>query len=288
MLSRILVFLALLSSWALADSLDGRTVILIMAEHRVGDPKGSQLEDAVKKYRAELGLQADEMPLITMGFADADTKRSYFDGLGVKAQDAPVLAVVEWGNPARFGPKRILSGAVVRNASVHNVPRIINAYLKTMGNPARLTEPDTIPLPNLVEDSEPGRLQIESLRFEVGGKTLFTTNAAARIRNLEKHTLHNISVRFFVRTQGASSWSLLDEQTIKKLLPGYISAREVIKDSRDYDLVDAQLNAKPCQIKIEVEHQGRTIEDEASYLPVGSSPVLSLPPVSPPSSSSDF
>lgn len=277
MILRILAFLVLLSSWAMADSLDGRTVILVIAEHRVGDQQGTQLERAIKEFRTELGLRANDMPLVLMGFADADTKRSYFDGLGVKAQDAPVLAVVEWGNPARFGPKRVLSGAVVRNASPQHAPSIINAYLKTMGHPARLPEPDITALPNLVEDTEPGRLQIEAVRFEVGGKYLFTTNGAARIRNLEKHTLHNIKVRFFARPQGAPGWTLLDEQTIKKLLPGYVSAREVIKDSRDFDLVDAQSNAKPCQMKIEVEHKGKTIEEEASYLPVGTSPANPAP-----------
>ena len=270
-----LLFLFLLSGLAGAVELDGRTVILVVAEHRANDPVVSSMEAELIRLRTELGMSAEDMPIIFMGFADSDTDKANFDRLGFKAADAPVMCVVEWGKPARFGPKKVLGAAIKRHAEVQHSAAIVNAYLGQMGFDNRLPEPPGFglrptPAPVEVVDNSPGRLEIDKVRFEVGGKTLFLTNVGVRVRNLEQRTLRDVKVRVFAKPTKSTEWKLVDEQIVPKILAGNMVVRDNVSDSGKLGLVGDDGLALPSQYRIEVEHMGKVVSKEGDFVPITS------------------
>jgi hypothetical protein len=277
MLRRWLSLLLLLTvTWPLAataEQLDGRTVILAVFDRTVSDPALTSLEGELLRLRSQLGLSQQEMPIIVLGFQDPLSDPATFQRLGFKAQDAPVLCVAEWGNPARFGPKRVVSEAIVRRARPQHSAAVMNAFLAQVGQQSRLEEPAGFGLKESllqepVADLTPGRLEIDNVRFEVGGQTLFLTNLGVRIRNLEQRTLRDVKIRFYVRPTGHAEWKLLEEQTVDKILAANLIVRDHLADSRKAGLVGDDGFALPSQYRIEVEHVGQVVSQEGDFTPL--------------------
>lgn len=268
-----LMLLLMMTGLAGATDLDGRTVILVVSEHRQDDPVQAELEGELTRLRMELGLTEDEMPIQTVGFADSDVDRAHLGRLGFRAEDGPVLCVVEWGNPARFGPKRVLGSAIVRKAKAGHSAAIINAFLAQSGREQRLPEAPEYGLrpysgAQPVVDNSPGRLEIEKVVFEVGGSTLFTTHMNARIRNLESRTLRDVKVRFYARPTQSPDWKLVYEQTVDKILANNTLVRDHMGDSKALGLVGPDGWALPSQYRIEVEHGGQVVSKEGEFRPL--------------------
>lgn len=268
-----LVLLFMMTGLVSAVELDGKTVLLVVTEHRENDATQAGLASELTRLRTELGLSLEEMPIQYAGYEDSDGERAVLERLGFKAEDCPVMCVVEWGNPERFGPKRVLGDAIVRNAKVGHGPAIVNAFLKQTGRPASLTEKDGFalkPVPSwvAVPDTVPGKLEIDNVRFEVGGQTLFLTHMGARIRNLESRVLRDVKFRFFVRPKGATEWKLAYEQSVEKILAGNSLVRDSIGDSKELGLVGADGWAVPSEYKVEVEHVGQVVSKEGEFIPL--------------------
>ncbi|MFA5508927.1 MAG: hypothetical protein WC314_24810 [Vulcanimicrobiota bacterium] len=256
-----------------ATELDGKTVLFVVTEHRSNDAVQAGLESELMRLRAQLGLSEQEMPIEFLGYADSDAAREQLGRLGFKAEDSPVMCVVEWGNPARFGPKRVLGQAIVRRAQVGHVGAIMNAYLAQTGRVARLPEPEGFglrpsPATAPVADTVPGRLEIDNVRFEVGGKTMFLTHVGARIRNLENRTLRDVKFRFFARAVGSSQWKLVYEQTVDKILANNTLVRDHMGDSQKLGLVGDDGYAVSSQYRVEVEHVGQVVSKEGEFIPI--------------------
>ncbi len=268
-----LVLLLLMTGLAGATELDGRTVLLVVTEHRHNDPMRTDLEGELTRLRADLGLSEEEMPIQFVGFADSEADRGHLGRLGFKAEDCPVMCVVEWGSPARFGPKRVLGSAIVRRAKVGHGAAIMNAYLTQAGKEARLPEPAGFGLrpvsaPEPVADTTPGRLEIDNVRFEVGGKTLYLTHVGVRIRNLESRTLRDVKFRFFARAVGSTDWTLVYEQSVDKIPAANILVRDHMGDSLKLGLVGEDGYALPSQYRVEVEHVGQIVSKEGEFVPI--------------------
>lgn len=279
MIRRTASILAFLLSVTYAAGLDGRMVILVVSEHRTGDPKMKVLEDELRRMRKELGYTKDEMPLVFMGFADSDTEKEYFDRLGFQSFDSPILCVAEWGNPARFGPKRVVDYAIARSATRQHVAPIIKAFLETEGlvrkDPFPLPPPTSNPLPPITTPhppvgDAPGQLELLNVRFEASGKPLYMTNVGVRIRNADARTLRNITVRFYCKTNATGDWFLMDTKQIDKIPAGHFVSRDVVNDTRKFNLVDENQSAMRCRYRIEVEHAGQTLVEEGEFVPAES------------------
>lgn len=261
----------MLISVASAAGLDGRLVILVVSEHRAGDAKMKVLENELRRVRKELGYSKEKMPLVFMGFKDSDTERKYFDRLGFQAFDAPIVCVAEWGNPARFGPKKIIDYAIVRSATKHHIPFIVDAWLKAEGHkPKTGPTPAPPPPPPPVSDSRPARIELLNVRFEASGKPLYMTNVGVRIKNWEEHTIRDITVRFFCKPPGQRQWLLMGTKTVNKIPSGHFVSRDIIGDTKDFNLVDENENATSCPYRIEVEQGGRVITEEGTFVPAES------------------
>ena len=258
----ILVMLMLLCGGASAVNLDGRIVILLVSAHRTGDPRMEAVKSELLKMRQDLGYDTESMPVVFMGFEDSDTERKYFDRLGFQAFDSPVLCVVEWGNPARFGPKRVLDYAIARSATPQHVDFIVKNYLKTVEDPGSLEGPA---LPPPLTDTD--GLEIQNVRFEASGQPLYLTNVAVRLRNNTDLVARDVTLRFFCKTSTDEGWRLMGKKVIDKLLPGNIASRDIVGDTRNFGLVNAENNSIRCYYRVEVEQGGKVIHQEGEFIP---------------------
>lgn len=261
-MKRFLIALILvLTSVVSALNLDGRIVVLLVSEHRSGDPMMESVKKELLEARDRLGYSKDEMPIVFMGFADSDTEKTYFDRLGFKSYDSPVLCVAEWGNPARFGPKQVVDYAIVRTARPDNVDFIVDEFLKATG---KSVDPKVTHTPT---PGAAGSLEIVNVRFEASGKPLYMTNVGVRIKNSDDHTLHDITIRFYSKLKQEDGWSLMGEKTLKKLPSGYFATRDVVGDTKKFQLLDSENNAVRCLYRVEIEHNGKIITEEGEFIP---------------------
>ena len=256
-----LIFLILLASLASAIELDGKTVILLVSEHRSGDPRMESVKKKLLEERESLGFDTENMPIVFMGFKDSDTEKRYFDRLGFQEVDSPVLCVVEWGNPARFGPKKVLDYAIARSATPDHVDSIVKDYLAMRDAPPEGGVTPPIP------PRTGGELEIVNVRFEAAGKPLYLTNAGVRLQNTGTETAREITVRFYCKLSAQDSWQLMGKKTLAKLVSGYFATRDVVGDTRNFGLTDENGNAIPCLYRIEVEHAGKVIYEEGQFIP---------------------
>lgn len=264
-----LIILILLGLTVVANSagLDCATVILLVSEHRTGDPRMEAVKKELLAARERMGFSTEEMPIVFMGFKDSDTEKTYFDRLGFQSFDSPVLCVAEWGNPSRFGPKRVIDYAIARSATPQHVDYIVEQYLKATG---RLEETDigTNPKPNPTSTPIAGpTIGIVHVRFEASGKPLYLTNAGIRIKNNTDQTLRDITIRFFCKLGVNDSWKLMGKKTLQKLQVGYFATRDVVGDTREFGLVDTDGNAVKCLYRIEVQYDGNVISEEGEFIP---------------------
>lgn len=258
----ILLLLIFLCGGASAVDLDGRIVILLVSAHRTGDPAMEAVKSKLLAIRQELGYTTESMPVVFMGFKDSDTERKYFDRLGFQAFDSPVLCVVEWGNPARFGPKRVLDYAIARSATPQHVDFIVKNYIHTIENPEG---PEKPVLPPPMTDTED--LEIQNVRFEASGQPLYLTNVGVRIRNNSELVARGVTLRFFCKASADEGWRLMGKKVIDKLLPGNIASRDIVGDTRDFGLVNTENNSIRCLYRIEVEQGGKVIHQEGEFIP---------------------
>ncbi|MFA7482858.1 MAG: hypothetical protein WC314_20290 [Vulcanimicrobiota bacterium] len=258
----VLILLILFASIASAVELDGRTVILLVSAHRSGDQRMEEVKKKLLEERSALGLDTESMPIVFMGFKDSDTEREYFDRLGFQEFDSPVLCVVEWGNPARFGPKRVLDYAIARSATPFHVDEIVRNYLAVKDLPPgeTLTQPPVSPHAS-------GGLEIETVRFEAGGHPHYLMNTAVRLRNSGASTVRDIDVRFYCKVEETAPWQLIGKKPLDKLVSGYIASREIVGDSRQAGLTDENGFVRPCLYRIEVESGGNIIYQEGEFIP---------------------
>jgi hypothetical protein len=263
----VLLILLLVTAMGSAQSLDGKIVILLVSEHRSGDSRMEEVKTKLLDLREKLGFSKEQMPIVFMGFADSDTERKYFDRLGFQAFDSPVLCVAEWGNPARFGPKRIVDYAIARSATPQHVDYIVEQYLKAVN--LSVDGPIAHPSPSPTTTPSPGEtgLKIVNVRFEASGKPLFLTNAGVRVKNFGSQTVRSITIRFYNRISLQDAWQFMGEKTLEKIPAGYVASRDVVGDTRDFRLVDSQKNAVRCFYKIEVEYNGNIIVEEGEFSP---------------------
>lgn len=259
----IFLIILLLTALSAAVGLDGRTVILLVSQHRTGDPKMEAVKAKLLETRDKLGYSTEQMPIVYMGFLDSDTERRHFDRLGFQAFDSPVLCVAEWGNPARFGPKQVINDAIARSATPQHVDFIIDQYLRAID---RMDGSSNTPGPS----PDPGKSGIEiiNVRFEASGQPLFLTNAAVRIKNNEPTTVTNVAIRFYSKLQESDSWSLMGEKTLERLPSGNFATRDIVGDTRKFNLVNAENSAVTCFYRVEIEYNGHIISEEGKFEPV--------------------
>lgn len=267
-LSLVILALLLLFQPAFGLSLDGRLVVLVVGEHREKDPELTALEGFLVRQRGEIGLDTESMPIVLMGFRDSDNERGYFSRLGFKELDAPVVCVVRWGSPQRFGPKEVVGGHILRGAHAEDTAelnRILAGYLELTNQghlASKLSGGGRIPIGPSTSD-----VLIEDSRFEANGSPIFMVNSRIRIKNTGSDALNDIRFRFYYRLGQGGEWRLLGEQSVQRLPGGYVCSRDVVVDSRKLGLLDQDQHVRPCDFRIEVHFSGRVRSVEGRFVP---------------------
>lgn len=256
--------LALLVAPVFAAPLDGHTVILVMSKD--GQAETEVLRQKLLDTRKAMGFSKVDIPIVFMTFDKSETEKEYAQRLGINSQDAPVMCVVEWGEPAHHGPKRVVDGAITRMATSQQVDSMLVSYLKATHTEAAKT-PEAAVSTEVANDLAPGALDIESFRFEASGKPSYLANAGIRINNADKRTLRNIVVRFYSKLQEGDEWQLMEKQVIDKLPKGYAASRDFVGDTRTLKLIDEENLPIPCYFRIEVEQGGQVLSREGHFVP---------------------
>lgn len=261
-----LLLLLLLTLPALSDTLDGRNVILVVTEHRT-DEVSERLHSKLNTYRNQLGFNRESMPLVFMGFADSDDERSFFERLGFTAKNAPVVGLAEWGNPARFGPKRIYPDAIYRNAhglkAEHAAAAVLRSWLRLEGHESLIPTLDKL----VGTDLGQGQLEIEDTRFEANGAPIYLLNSRVRFKNTGVAVATDITIHFWCRPMGDPQWTLIGERTIERLPAGHRVARDLVVDTKDLPILDENGVVKPCEYRIVITHKGKEISREGEFHP---------------------
>ena len=258
------ILLALLLAPVVAAPLDGHTVILVMSKD--GQPEAGVLRQKLLDTRKAMGFSKVDIPIVFMTFDKSETEKEYAQRLGINSKDAPVMCVVEWGEPAHHGPKRVVDEAIIRMATSQQVDSMFVSYLKaTHAEVAKA--PDTAASSEGGNDFAPGVLEIANYRFEAGGKPSYLANAGIRINNADKRTLKNIVVRFYSKLQEGDDWQLMEKQVIEKLPKGHAASRDFVGDTRTLKLINEENLPVPCYFRIEVEQGGQVLSREGHFVP---------------------
>ncbi len=261
--SLLLLCLALTPAWA---QLDGRVVVLVVGDHRQEDQRMVKLERHLTELRARLGLGKGEMPLVFMGFNEVEV--DYFGRLGFHQKDGPVVCVAEWGNPARFGPKRVVDGAIARAVegedAVARSNLIMRRWLELEGHADKVA---LIPRPPGAPTQTTGKLELRDVQFEANGKPLYLVNARARVKNIGEQAVEKVSVEFAFRLPGQAGWRMLGRQSIGRIPGGYVVARDLVADTREVGLLDQQHHIRACDYRVRVVYGQETLVEEGHFVP---------------------
>jgi len=262
--ARVFSLLTLLSVLLVASvgavDLDGRTVILLITKN--SDSQAEQMRQSLLDTRREMGFSKKDIPIVFMTFDGSETEREYTQRLGVKAKDAPILCVAEWGKPAHFGPKKVMDQAITREATRAAVDSVFVEYFKAVNQGEGDQSAD-----EPADSYGPGLLEIESFRFEASGKPFYLADAAVRVKNADNHTIHNITVRFYSKLHSEDNWKLMETQVVEKLPKGYVASRDFVGNTRNLGLIDEDGNAVRCLFRIEVEQGGQVLSREGEFVP---------------------
>ncbi|MCA9790155.1 MAG: hypothetical protein KC910_00105 [Candidatus Eremiobacteraeota bacterium] len=147
-----LALVLMLSSPGGANELEGSTVVLAITYQRQDDRSQQLLERQLGALRRQVGLSPDEMPIVFLGFQEADCSLDVLKRLGVTCDDGPLVCIVEWG-PEQFGPRRVLEGAIARHLDPQDdrVAAMVATWLRRAGQAdkiALLPRPQTPDLPS--------------------------------------------------------------------------------------------------------------------------------------------
>ena len=132
----LLTIFALVAPASAQVDLTGRQVLLIVTENR-DDRNGEWLELSLRSIRHELGLAAQDLPVVRMGFSDRDADPKHFERLQLTKEDAPLLALVEWSSPDIEGPKRVIDRRILTRVypeqGLDEPKRLLGHWLRSQG-----------------------------------------------------------------------------------------------------------------------------------------------------------
>ena len=254
---RLFIFVSLafvMVQSAMAQQLDGRTVLMVFS--RGGDEQVA-IQESIDELRQLLELSRREMPTV---FVQVNTRQgeAYAKRLGFKPEDAPVAAVVEWGNPARFGPKRVINGAIQRMGSTglnaQALISVVEEWLKAEGYGDRY---------RLVRDARretagEETLRIDALGAQSSGRPLYTVSVRARLHNYGGLVASGAHIRIQYRAKGSSRWMDLGSRYLGRIQAGHVSVEDIFADARKLPgLLDSRGNALPFELRAVLKHDGR-------------------------------
>lgn len=261
----ILAFLGLFASPVLAaphfdpaavKDLAGRQVLLL-----VGAPEATKAQKA--RYHSLLqrsGADLSKYPV----FQTTSLPKEAGARLGL-AQRAPgYAALVRWGNPARFGPARVLEpGVVTALSSDADLFVLVEAAVLGAGQGGLLDRlsPELSalrPLPELV---------IEQVDFQANGRPVYLVDSKVRLRNLGKVAARGVLVIFQVEDPRDGSWFELGRHGNLEIKAGQVITRDLVRTSHETPLLNENKEIQAARYRILVESPHGRLEKTDQFTP---------------------
>ncbi len=237
-------------------SLAGRNVLLLVGSESATASQKSLYHDLL----ARAGAKLERYPV----FAVTKLPDSVARKLGVGQREPGYAALVRWGNPARFGPARVLEPGVVTELSDQ-------ADLFVLVDEALSLEGQSSLLDKLPEDLQALRprvdLAIENVDFQANGKPLFVVNTKVRIKNSGKRNAYGVSVVYQVENPADGTWYELGRYTGLKVLAGQTLTRDLVKPTYNTPLLNSKNEIQPTKYRIVVESPDGRLEKTEEFQP---------------------
>lgn len=237
-------------------SLAGRNVLLL-----VGPESATANQKALyHNLLSRAGAKLERYPV----FAVKELPESVARKLGVGQREPGFATLVRWGNPARFGPARVLEPGVITELSNEaDVFVLVDEALALEGQSSLLDK-----LPEELRSLRPSvELAIENVDFQANGKPLFVLNSKVRIKNSGKRNAYGVSVVYQVENPADGTWYELGRYTGLKVLAGQTLTRDLVKTTHNTPLLNSKNEVQPTKYRIVVESPDGRLEKTEEFQP---------------------
>jgi hypothetical protein len=238
-------------------ALSGRNVLLLVGPPESTKARKSHYHDLLKRAGADL----TRYPVYQTAALPSDVGAR----LGIGKRGSNYGALVRWGDPARFGPARILGPGVISELSTDgDLFVLVEAAIMGAGQQALLSR-----LPSDLEGLRPRpQLAIEQVDFQANGKPVYLVDTKVRLKNDGKVAAKDVTVVFLVENGADGSWYELGRHSGLEIKAGQTITRDLVRTTHDTPLLDANKAIQPTKYRIKVEFAGGALESTDQFTPM--------------------
>lgn len=184
--------------------------------------------------------------------------------LGLGKRGSNYAALVRWGDPARFGPARVLEPGVVNALSSDaDLYLLVENAIIANGAQALL---DRLPADMAALRPRP-QLVIEQVNFQANGKPVYLANTKVRLRNEGKVNARDVTVIFEVKTALTDNWFELGRHTGLEVKAGNTITRDLVRNTHDTPLLNDKNAIQPADYRIRIESPSGILESGGHFEP---------------------
>ncbi len=236
-------------------SLAGRNVLLL-----VGSPDQIKAQKAMYLDLVErAGADVARYPV----YATSKLPNEVAGKLGLVNRGSNYAALVKWGNPARFGPARVLETGVTTKLTGEADLFVVVADAFEVNRDTALLEKLPADLQALRPRAE---LTVEKIDFQANGKPLYLVDTKVRIRNGGKLPAKGVVVHFQVENPDGT-WYELGRHEDLEIKAGDTITRDLVRTTHDTPLLNDKNEIQPTRYRITVDYDGHTIDRTEEFQP---------------------
>ncbi len=234
---------------------DGKDVLLLVGPNE----STANWRARYLAYLGQLGAEAGQYRV----FRTEKLPEEILRRLGLAPNTERFGALVRWGNPARFGPSRILPDTLHRSPQTdQDIFSWVEAAVRAAGETSRLSG-----LSPELQDLRPGaRLQAVEHGFEANGHPLYLVESRLRLLNSGNRPARNVSVIFWVQ-EADGGWYELGRHDNVIVPPGRQITRNLVRETHDTPLLNENKEVVSATYRIVVEWAGEPIEVTGNFEP---------------------
>lgn len=234
--------------------LAGRNVLLLVGPAQSTAAQKTHYHDLLRRS----GADPSKYPVYQMTALPNEVAGKL--GLGSRAPGYAVL--VRWGNPARFGPARVLQPAVTSLSSDADMYVLVYQALQATNQALLAKLPADMAA--LIPRAE---LSLERVDFEANGKPFYVVDTNVVVRNSGKVNATGVSVIYLVENPADGSWFELGRHANLEIKAGQTMARDLVRTTHDTPLLNAQKAIQATRYRIKVESAEGTLEKTGDFQP---------------------
>jgi hypothetical protein len=238
-------------------ALAGRDVLLLVGPTAATKAQKTHYWELLKRSGADM----KRYPVYQTAALPADLASK----LGLAKRAPGYAALVRWGDPARFGPARVLEPGVLTELSTDaDIYVLVEEALTANGQQELL---DRLPedMRALIPHPE---LSIEQVDFQANGTPHFLVATKVRVKNSGKVAARGVIVIYQVENSADGSWFELGRQGNLVIKAGQTITRDLVRSTHDTPLLNAKNEIQPTRYRIRVESPEGTLEATDRFTPL--------------------